>query len=84
MTIDHVCRTRACANVRHLDVVTSRENTLRGDTLPARNAAKTHCKRGHALSGANLYRYSDGRRSCRTCQTAHAQRYYAVRRGAAA
>lgn len=32
-----------------------------------RNTRKTHCIRGHELSGANLYRRSGGRRECRTC-----------------
>jgi HNH endonuclease len=82
LQIDHRCRNPACANVRHLDVVTCRENLMRGDTPAARNAAKSHCKRGHRLAGANLYRYRDGRRSCRMCQTAHAQRYAAIRAAA--
>ncbi len=30
MTVDHLCRTRSCVNVKHLEVVTMRENTLRG------------------------------------------------------
>lgn len=28
---------------------------------------KTICKRGHLLSGANLYRSPDGHRRCRAC-----------------
>lgn len=31
------------------------------------HVAKTHCKRGHPLSGDNLYRYKDGRRECVAC-----------------
>lgn len=53
--IDHLCRNRLCANPSHLEAVTCRENLLRGETLAAKNAAKTHCKRGHALVGDNLY-----------------------------
>lgn len=30
------------------------------------NAGKTHCKRGHPLSGSNLF-IKEGRRQCRTC-----------------
>jgi hypothetical protein len=32
------------------------------------NRGKTHCKRGHALSGDNLRVYPDGRRCCRECE----------------
>ena len=53
LTIDHVksrgCRSRACCNPLHLEAVTQRENTLRGDTVSARHAAKTHCPKGHPL-----------------------------------
>jgi len=31
------------------------------------NSAKTHCPRGHLLSGENLYTYK-GLRHCRTCR----------------
>lgn len=34
----------------------------------AKNARKTHCKRNHALVGANLVRKAGGRaRACREC-----------------
>jgi len=68
LTIDHLCRNRACGNPAHLEVVTMRENALRGGGPPAQNARKTHCPRGHPLSGANLYRYPSGRRWCRICR----------------
>jgi hypothetical protein len=70
LTIDHLCRVRACVNPAHLEAVTSRENTLRSPvTLAALNARKTHCPKGHPYSGANLYLSRDGRaRSCRACR----------------
>jgi len=67
LQLDHLCRVRACVNPDHLEPVTGRENTLRGDTLSALNAAKTHCKRGHAFDEANTYHYR-GSRHCRTCR----------------
>jgi len=67
LTIDHLCRNRACVNPWHMEVVTSRENTLRGNAPAAINARKTHCKRGHPLSGGNLYARKDRRRECRAC-----------------
>lgn len=70
LTIDHLCRNRACVNPEHLEPVTQRVNTLRGEGLPAQLARQTHCKRGHALSGANLlWQSAKGRRyrKCREC-----------------
>ena len=55
LVVDHLCDVRRCVNPAHLRATTQRRNLLRSDTLPARNAAKTHCLRGHPLSGGNLY-----------------------------
>lgn len=64
--IDHLCRVRHCVNPSHLEVVDRRTNVLRGVSSPADNARRTHCIRGHELSGTNLV---PGRRSrrCRAC-----------------
>lgn len=51
-----------CCNPLHVRPVTARENLLRGNTIPARNAAKTHCPRGHDLTPK-----SDGSRQCNVC-----------------
>ena len=41
---------------------------------------QTHCKRGHPLSGENLYRRKDGRRICKTCKKMNAIRKNEQRR----
>lgn len=75
LTIDHLCRNRWCVNPEHLEPVTQRENNLRGGSLVALNARKTHCKRGHPLSGPNLYIHpTAGARQCRICMQAREQR----------
>lgn len=68
MELDHLCRVRHCVNPEHLEVVTSRVNILRGKSLAALNAAKTHCKRGHEFNRANTIKRKGGRsRACRAC-----------------
>ncbi len=68
LTLDHLCRVRACVNPDHLEPVTNRENILRGCGVAATNARKTHCLRGHAFTKANTYIPYFGRRICRTCR----------------
>jgi len=78
--LDHVkangCTSTACVKVladqhgpAHLESVTHRENMLRSDTPSARQARQTHCIRGHALTGVNVYRRpgAPNKRECRRC-----------------
>lgn len=66
LTLDHLCRVRRCVNPWHLEAVASGTNTLRGDTIASRNAAKTACPRGHEYS--NVMEGERMRRRCMICQ----------------
>lgn len=70
LVLDHLCKVPACCNPAHLEPVTSRTNTMRGNTIPAMHARATHCPKGHEYTEENTYRRPDGRpwRACRTCR----------------
>lgn len=61
--IDHLCRIKVCVNPWHMETVTCRVNILRGEGLPARNARKLACPRGHTYDLV----LSTGSRWCSIC-----------------
>ena len=66
LTIDHLCRNKACVNPAHMEPVTAIENGLRG------NLGLVHavCRNGlHEMSGANVALWG-GRRYCVSCSRA--------------
>ena len=77
---DHVCKVKNCIRASHLDAVTTRINTLRGASLQAQNARKTHCVHGHPLSGENLRICKGGARQCLACRRKQRREQYALRR----
>jgi hypothetical protein len=81
LQLDHLCRVHDCVNPDHLEPVTSRTNTLRGDTLAAKCATKTHCLAGHPFSPENTY-VDRGRRRCRECGRARYAAYRARKQAA--
>jgi HNH endonuclease len=88
---DHLCFRRLCVKAIADDLgpahivgpLTRRENVLRGNSVGARNARKTHCAQGHPFSPENTF-VSKGVRYCRECNrlkksAQHRQRIRRVR-----
>lgn len=68
LMVDHLCNNKLCINPAHLDVVTNRENLLRGWD---RRGPMRLCKRGHPQVPGNLYHYEvagRARQRCRLCR----------------
>ena len=77
MTIDHLCRNRACGNPKHLRILTLSENISHGDSA---NGRKTHCPQGHEYTDENIYYWKQKNgglgRQCRTCRRERDHRRY--------
>jgi len=67
LQIDHLCRNKSCCNPDHLEAVTARINTLRGNNMASLNSRKTHCPKGHEYNKKNTYLRKTGGRTCREC-----------------
>lgn len=80
LVIDHLCRVRNCVNPLHMEQVTIRENTYRGEGPAAQNRRKTHCSKGHPFTPENTYIHGKTRnkRRCRICDKA---KYLALQKG---
>jgi len=81
MTLDHLCRNKICVNPEHLEIVTQRENILRGNGKASINAKKTHCARGHEFTSDNTYTHFSPKgekwRKCKTCMAINSRKFYA-------
>ncbi len=77
LTIDHLCRTRSCVNTRHMEVVTRKENTLRGYGPSAMLARQKHCPKcggAYEIRSSTRGKY----RVCRKCKNKYDQLLYAI------
>jgi hypothetical protein len=73
--LDHfACDKPGCVNPDHVRPVKHRENTLRGDTVPARHLAKTACPRCK-----QPYDSHDSGRRCTRCRNEGQRRRYRER-----
>ncbi len=62
LTIDHVCKQKTCMNPDHMEPVTGGENVRRALKV-------AYCKRGHAQTPENRYRYGKSKKKerCKPC-----------------
>lgn len=58
------CGNKKCVNPEHIEL-------MRVSDFARGNAQRTHCKRGHDLKGARIYK---GKRFCRECVKFYAER----------
>lgn len=72
--LDHLCRVRRCASPAHLEDVSAKVNTRRGDNY---ESTVTHCPQDHAYSEDNVRIGGKGERQCRACDRIRAR----VKRG---
>jgi hypothetical protein len=79
MQLDHRCRVRLCVNPGHLEVVTNRENVLRGSSPTATTYWLPTCRRGHSKDEFGRLD-AKGHWQCRACNLARYHKIVSKRR----
>lgn len=72
--LDHLCRNPRCVNPAHLELVTPRENVMRGTGWAARRGLATECPNGHTYTPETSWTNAEGHRRCRPCDQARRAR----------
>lgn len=80
VSVDHLCRVRACVNPLHLEAVSVRENNLRGTGYSGRNARKLSCPMGHPYDLVRVDGKGRESRHCRQCVNAQHRARHAARK----
>ena len=78
---DHLCRIRDCTNPSCLELVTHKENVLRGTSPSAQLAKRTDCDNGHPFNETNTMKNKDGSRCCRICHNSKTMLRHRLSRG---
>ena len=67
MQVLHSCDNPSCVNPKHLRVGTHSDNME--DKVARKGGVQSHCRRGHELSGDNVFINSkEGARTCKICR----------------
>ena len=78
---DHLCRNHSCINPDHIELVSLKENVMRGEAITARNARSNSCMYGHLYTPENTRIHTDKKgRKTRHCKRCYADRTYKQRR----
>ena len=85
LQIDHLCKNTTCVNPEHLEIVTSRENTLRGSGITAKCARKKVCLLGHPFDNKNTIFRKNKKgemvwRTCKKCEIARHKKSWIKKR----
>jgi hypothetical protein len=79
LDLDHLCRNRGCVNPDHLEIVTNKENVLRGTGSSAQYARRDRCKNGHKFDDTNT-KLRGRARVCRKCSAIRCRIYKAKKK----